>query len=62
MNLFIAIWFTGVGVALFSFPHWFYRKVSPDQIARDRKIMRVGGLVIMLLGLSLLIMYFLGDS
>jgi uncharacterized membrane protein len=59
MNLFLAIWFAGVGLALFSFPQWFCRKVSPDQMARDRRIMRVGGFVIMLLGLSLLIMHFL---
>jgi uncharacterized membrane protein len=58
MNLLIAIWFIGVGVALFAFPHWFHRKVSPDQIAKDRKIMRVGGFIIMLLGLALLIMHF----
>ena len=45
------------GISSILFPQWYYRKVSADQIARDRRVRRVLGCLLVLLGLLLLITY-----
>jgi len=54
MNLGLALLFVVVGLLWAVFPQWFYKKVSPEQEARDRKRFRTFGGIIFVLGLVLL--------
>ena len=42
------------GLITILFPQWFYRNVTPEQVARDRRIIRRSGFVMLPLGLILL--------
>ncbi len=53
-GLVIALLFAGWGASAILFPQWFYRKVSPVQVSRDRKTFRTLGFVLLPLGLILL--------
>jgi len=47
------------GLACILFPQWWYKQVSPDQIARDRKRIKMLGYILTPLGIVLLLLHFL---
>ena len=53
MNLALALLFMVTGLAWTLFPQWFYKKVTPEQQARDRKRFQLFGVIILVLGFAL---------
>jgi len=58
IGLFIALLLTGLGASWIIYPEWAYRVVTPEQAARDRKRLKIGGFVMLPLGLFLLVLRF----
>jgi hypothetical protein len=54
MILAIATLFVSVGLLWTVFPQWFYKRLSPEQAARDRRRILAFGSIILVLGLILL--------
>ena len=57
LNLLVGIGMTALGMAAICFPQWFYRKVTPDQVARDKSRCRTWGTVLLVLGLAQVIVH-----
>jgi hypothetical protein len=51
-NFLFALWIFAGGLACIFFPQWFYKPVSPEQVARDRRRFRLLGYVLTPLGLA----------
>jgi hypothetical protein len=47
------------GLTCILFPHWWYKQVSPEQSARDRKRFKTLGYILTPLGIVLLLVHFL---
>ena len=47
------------GLACILFPQWWYKQVSPEQIARDRRRFKRLGYILTPLGIALLFLHFL---
>ena len=60
IGLIIALLFTGMGAVGIFFPQLAYRVVTAEQAARDRKRVRLFGLIFLPLGIILLLSNFLG--
>ena len=58
IGLVVALLAAGWGAAALLFPHWFYRTVTPEQAARDRKRFRILGFILLPLGVILLALRF----
>jgi hypothetical protein len=58
IGLVVALLSAGWGTAALLFPHWFYRTVTPEQAARDRKRFRILGFILLPLGVILLALRF----
>jgi len=54
MNLALALLFMVTGFAWTLFPQWFYKKVTRERQARNRKRFQLFGVIILVLGLTLL--------
>jgi len=54
MSVALPVLFLALGLLWVLFPQWFYKKVSPEQQARDRQRFMTFGGVILLIGLLLL--------
>jgi hypothetical protein len=59
LNFFIPLVFFAWGLSCFFFPHWWYKKVSPEQMAHDQKVFKTLGCVLAPLGIAGLLLYFL---
>jgi hypothetical protein len=59
IGLLVALLFTGYGASSLLFPGWFYRTVTPEQAARDRRRVKILGAVLLPIGLILLLFRFL---
>jgi hypothetical protein len=60
IGLIVALLFTGWGASALLFPQWYYRVVTPEQAARDRRRFKILGYVLLPAGLILLAGRFLG--
>ena len=60
IGLVVALLFTGYGTSSLLFPQWYYRVVTPEQAARDRRRVRMFGFFLLPAGLILLAGRFLG--
>ena len=60
IGLVVALLFTGYGASSLLFPQWYYRVVTPEQAARDRRRVRMFGFFLLPAGLILLAGRFLG--
>jgi uncharacterized protein YjeT (DUF2065 family) len=60
IGLIVALLFTGWGASALVFPQWYYRTTTAAQDARNRKIFRILGVVLLPAGLILLVGRFLG--
>jgi len=56
-----ALWLLALGLLFIIFPKWWYKKVSPEQMARDRRRIKVFGYCLTALGVvaSLLVILWL---
>ena len=54
IGIVVALLFAGCGVSALLFPQWFYRTTSPAQDAKNRRIFRILGFVMLQGGLVLL--------
>ena len=59
IGLVLALLFAGWGASALLFPQWFYRTVTPEQAARDRKRLRILGFIFLPLGVILLALRFI---
>jgi hypothetical protein len=57
-NFFFALWSFGWGLSCILFPQWWYKKVSAEQIAHDRKVFKMLGYILTPLGIGLLLLQF----
>jgi uncharacterized membrane protein len=59
IGLVLALLALGWGASLLLFPQWFYRTVTPEQVAKDRKRFRILGFILLPLGIILLALRFM---
>ena len=60
IGLLVALLFTGFGASAVLFPKWHYRVVTPEQAARDRRRIKILGIILLPMGLVLLAGRFFG--
>ena len=54
IGLVVALLSTGFGASALLFPQWYYRVVTPEQAARDRRRFKILGFILLPLGLIML--------
>jgi uncharacterized protein YjeT (DUF2065 family) len=59
IGLLLAIVWIVWGTLALKFPHWWYKVITPEQAARDRKRVKILGMCFLPLGIILLAFYFL---
>ncbi len=58
-GFFFGVWTFAWGLSCICFPQWWYKKVSPEQMARDRRRFKILGYILTPLGAAALVLQLL---
>ncbi len=58
-GFFFGVWTFAWGLSCICFPQWWYKKVSPEQMARDRRRFKILGYILTPLGAAALVLHLL---